>query len=107
VNRFTSFHNNRRKKEKSPFFFLCVGFSFFLLFSFVRSFLLAFWRGLVNQPTRPGISFVRARLFLSSCWLVWFLFWVEKPEKAKENPVVALVAPAPTPKEEAGGRSRL
>jgi hypothetical protein len=82
-------------------------FFFLLLFSFVRSFLLPFWRGLVNQPTRPGISFVRARLFLSSCWLVWFLFWVEKPEKAKENPVVALVAPAPTPKEEAGGRSRL
>lgn len=101
-----SFHvvSQQQKKERKKnflFFFLCVCFSFFYFSrSFVRSFLLPFWRGLVNQPTRPGISFVRARLFLSSCWLVWFLFWVEKPEK--ENPVVALVAPASAPQR--GGR---
>jgi hypothetical protein len=82
-----------------------VCFSFFYFSrSFVR-FCCLFGVGLlINRLGQESRSFVRDYFSPLVGWFGFFFGW--KNQK-KENPVVALVAPAPTPKEEAGGRSRL
>jgi hypothetical protein len=81
-------------------------FFFLLLFSFVR-FCCLFGVGLlINRLGQESRSFVRDYFSPLVGWFGFFFGW-KNLKKAKENPVVSLVAPAPTPKEEAGGRSRL